>query len=303
MKNKIIYFIAFMMSGCVSQNSAPIEYNRGKDFSNKLVTTDSHSAQHSDQYSNDDESEIITREINNKEKDFDYPTGSLREPIKDNKKQDDIIIVPEIRKDNKIIYHEVQQGETLTSIANDYGQKVEELAQFNRLTSNNLAESQIIKIRISNEILNKKNKELTLRKVENVKQPNIVKFIKPISGNISGNVITKFGEQTANGKSKGINIIANEGSAVESIASGKVVFAGKDVRFGNLLIVELADSNLFVAYAHLQDLIIQKGANIVQGQVIGHVGHTGDAQQSMLHFAIREGKLAVDPLKYVDINN
>lgn len=297
MKNKIIYFLSFMISACAGQDPAPIEYNHGKNFSNKLVTSSSYSTK----YLNNDESKIVTREISDKEKDFDHPTGFLREPNKNDKKRDDIIIVPEVRKDDKIIYHEVQQGETLSSIAGDYGQKVEDLAQLNKLSSaDNLEEFQIIKIKVNSEILNKRNREIALSKIENVKQPNIVKFINPIK---KGKIITKFGEQTSNGKNKGINIAADEGSAVESIASGKVVFAGKDVRFGNLLIVELDDNNLFVAYAHLQDLIIQKGANIAQGQVIGHVGHTGNAQQSMLHFAIREGKLAVDPLKYVEINN
>ena len=44
---------------------------------------------------------------------------------------------------------------------------------------------------------------------------------------------------------------------------------------------------LNIAYAHLQDLLIQKGATISQGKIIGHVGSTGDAKYPQQHFTNR----------------
>ena len=120
-------------------------------------------------------------------------------------------------------------------------------------------------------------------------------FIKPLEGKI----ITKFGQQTPIGRNNGINIAAPIGTSVESIDAGAVVYTGKDARFGNLIIIKLEDKDLYVAYAHLQDILVKKGSLVSQGEVIGHVGQTGNVQSPQLHFAIREGKLAVDPLKYL----
>ena len=63
--------------------------------------------------------------------------------------------------------------------------------------------------------------------------------------------------------------------------------------------IKLNDSNLYVAYAHMEDLMFNKDEIIKQGDVIGYVGNTGSAEVPKLHFAIREGKIAVDPLKYI----
>ncbi|MDD9334701.1 MAG: LysM peptidoglycan-binding domain-containing M23 family metallopeptidase [Rickettsiaceae bacterium] len=303
MKSNIVfvYFIVFLISGCSTQPPAPIEYNHGKDSTKKSTTINSPTTAYSENKNilESDEDEIISREIDEKEKDFDAPTGFLKDRNAiETENRDDVIIVPKVKpNDSKLIYHEVQQGETLVSIANDYGQKVEELAELNNISAPyHLNESQIITIKISTELLNKKNQESLVRKTKNAVQTNTPKFIKPIDGKIT----IKFGEQTSKGKSKGINIAADEGTAVESIATGQVVFAGNDTKFGNLLIIKLDNSDLYVAYAHLQDLLIQKGTTISQGKIIGHVGSTGDAKYPQLHFAIREGKIAVDPLKYVD---
>ncbi|WP_425363134.1 murein hydrolase activator EnvC family protein [Candidatus Tisiphia endosymbiont of Hybos culiciformis] len=308
MKSNIffIYFVIFMISGCSTQPPAPIEYNRGKDFSQKSTTIKPPTTTYSENSNilEGDEGEIIGRELDEKEKDFDAPTGFLQErhAIK-TQNQDDVIIVPRVKlDDNKIIYREAQLGETLESIANEYGQTAEQLAELNNMSEPyHLNKSQIIMIKVSTELLNKKNQEISIRKsaikeAENTVPINTPKFIKPIDGKIT----IKFGEQTSKGKSKGVNIAANKGAIVKSIASGKVMFAGNDTKFGNLLIVKLDDSDLYVAYAYLQDLTVQKGATVSQGEVIGHVGNTGDAEYPQLHFAIRQGKLAVDPLQYVN---
>ncbi len=308
MKNNIVfvYFVIFMISGCATQPPAPIEYNRGKDFSQKSTAIKPPTTTYPENNNilESDEGEIIGREFDEKEKDFDAPTGFLKDShaIK-TQNQDDVIIVPRVKlDDNKIIYREVQSGETLESIANEYDQTVEELAELNNMSAPYyLNKSQIITIKVSTALLNKKNQEKSIRKsaireAENAVQTNTAKFIKPIEGKI----IIKFGEQTSKGKSKGVNIVANKGTIVRSIASGKVMFADNDTKFGNLLIIKLDNSDLYVAYAHLQDLIVQKGATVSQGEIVGHVGSTGDVEYPQLHFAIRQGKLAVDPLQYVN---
>lgn len=123
-------------------------------------------------------------------------------------------------------------------------------------------------------------------------------FIKPLDGKI----IAGFGEQTPIGRNNGVNLAADAGTPVESIASGVVVYAGQDSKFGNFMIIKLeAKDDLYAGYANLRDMLVKKGAIVAQGEVIGHVGQTGKVQSPQLHFAIREGKLkqAVNPLKYL----
>ena len=123
----------------------------------------------------------------------------------------------------------------------------------------------------------------------------VTDYISPVVGT----VIAKFGQKTEYGTNKGINISADEGTKVVASASGKVIYADYDATFGNLVIIKLDNKNIVLSYAHLANLIVAKGASLNQGDIVGYVGHTGKVKQPQLHFAIREGKNAVDPLKFV----
>lgn len=109
-------------------------------------------------------------------------------------------------------------------------------------------------------------------------------FIKPLEGEI----ITEFEA----GKNKGIDIAVLGESSVNSIASGTVIYSGNNKQFGNLVIVKLDKDDLEVAYAGLKDLPVKKGSKIAQGDIIGHV-------EDKLYLAMRKGKVAVDPVKYI----
>jgi murein DD-endopeptidase MepM/ murein hydrolase activator NlpD len=115
-------------------------------------------------------------------------------------------------------------------------------------------------------------------------------FILPVQG---------FMTQKFNTTDQGIIISARLSTPVKSIQDGQVVYAGYDDKFGNLIIIKLNDSNLFVAFAHLKDLIVSKGQKLAQGQIIGYVGYTGQANAAQLYIAIKQGKQAVDPLIYL----
>lgn len=123
-------------------------------------------------------------------------------------------------------------------------------------------------------------------------------YLKPTNGK----VISKFGQKTDYGINKGVNISAPEGSKVVASGAGKVIYADFDATFGNLLIIKLNDKNIVLSYAHLESVAVSKGDSVKQGDVIGTIGSTGKVKQSQLHFAIREGKTAVDPLKFVSYN-
>lgn len=128
-----------------------------------------------------------------------------------------------------------------------------------------------------------------------IEATNTEKFDMPVVGKI----ITKFGDLRAGKKSNGIDIETSSMEEIKSIADGTVVYSGVDTKFGNLVIVKLNDSDMFAAYAHMDDLILSQNDVISKNQLIGHVGSTGEAQKPQLHFALRKGKTPVDPMKYL----
>ncbi len=119
-------------------------------------------------------------------------------------------------------------------------------------------------------------------------------FIYPVSGKI----ITNFGEVVSGSKNSGINFECHVGEKVIASANGKVIHIAKDPKYGNIVIIS-HPNNLQTAYAHLDSVEVSKGQEVAKGSEIGIAGKTGDAEKIMLHFAVREGKIAVDPLKYL----
>ena len=53
-------------------------------------------------------------------------------------------------------------------------------------------------------------------------------------------------------------------------------------------------------YFHLSEIAVQPGDQIAAGQLIGKVGATGLVTGSHLHWEMRVGGVAVDPLEWLD---
>lgn len=96
----------------------------------------------------------------------------------------------------------------------------------------------------------------------------------------------------------GIDIAAKGGTPVKASADGKVVFSGRMRGYGNLILLK-HDNNYFTAYSHNRENLVNKGKNVKQGQVIAKVGRTGRATGNHVHFEIRQGQQAMDPLHFL----
>jgi murein DD-endopeptidase MepM/ murein hydrolase activator NlpD len=87
-----------------------------------------------------------------------------------------------------------------------------------------------------------------------------------------------------------IDIMAAEGTPVIAAADGKVEKLFSSVRGGTTVYVRSPDQKWMYYYAHLQRYApgLHEGQDVKRGQVIGLVGHTGDASAAgpHLHFAI-----------------
>lgn len=114
-----------------------------------------------------------------------------------------------------------------------------------------------------------------------------------------GKVISKFGGKSKGLHNDGINIAAPRGTPVRAAENGVVAYAGNEIRgFGNLLLIKHT-GGWITAYAHNDRLLVKRGDKIRKGQVISRVGSSGNVATPQLHFEIRRGRQAVDPLKHL----
>jgi len=134
----------------------------------------------------------------------------------------------------------------------------------------------------------------TKKRVSSSSRPKKGLFIWPVKGK----VVNKFG---ANSKStyKGIEIAVPSGSKVAAAASGKVIYSGDAIRgYGNLVILEHSDG-YFTVYGYNQRNLVTRDDFVGQGDKIALSGSPGKGQSARLHFEIRQGKSAVNPIFYL----
>ena len=113
---------------------------------------------------------------------------------------------------------------------------------------------------------------------------------------VSGNIVEKFGAKPSGIRNDGINIAAAMGATVQAAEAGVVVYAGEAVpAMGRMLMIRHADDYV-TAYGHNQALLVTVGDRVSRGQAIAKVGNTGTVTNAQLHFQIRKGKEAVDPV-------
>ena len=121
------------------------------------------------------------------------------------------------------------------------------------------------------------------------------KFAWPVRGKI----LSHYGAKSVGLFNDGINISAPMGTSVVAAENGVVAYAGNEVKgMGNLVIIQHADGWMTV-YAHLSSMNVRRGARVTVGQKIGTVGKTGKVTQPQLHFEIRRGTKAYNPINYL----
>jgi murein DD-endopeptidase MepM/ murein hydrolase activator NlpD len=93
----------------------------------------------------------------------------------------------------------------------------------------------------------------------------------------------------------GLDIGAGWGSPIVAAADGQVVGAGWAGGYGRE--VQIAHSGgLSSIYGHMSEIVAQPGSYVRAGQLIGYVGSSGLSTGPHLHFEVRQGGTAVNPL-------
>jgi murein DD-endopeptidase MepM/ murein hydrolase activator NlpD len=123
--------------------------------------------------------------------------------------------------------------------------------------------------------------------------PAVHGFVWPVKGRI----LSGFGPGPGGTYNDGINIAASAGAPVVAADDGVVAYVGNELRgFGNLVLLK-HPSGWMSAYAHCDAIVVKKGARVRRGQTIARVGATGAVSEPQLHFELRRGSRALDPMQ------
>jgi septal ring factor EnvC (AmiA/AmiB activator) len=120
----------------------------------------------------------------------------------------------------------------------------------------------------------------------------------------AGSVTTKFGKvvhpkYNTTTKNNGIDIVSGFGDNVLSVAPGKVVYAGRFMGYGNLILLDHLDG-YYSLYGHLSEMLVTVGDEVTKGRIIGRIGESGSLSGPLLHFELRKDGKPVDPLVYLE---
>lgn len=97
---------------------------------------------------------------------------------------------------------------------------------------------------------------------------------------------------------KGIDIGAPDGTPVHAPAPGHVERVGWETGYGRVIYIDHGNG-IVTVYGHLSGYNVTQGEEVVKGQVIGFVGHSGRTTGSHLHYEVQIRGTAVNPHKYL----
>lgn len=218
-------------------------------------------------------------------------------------------------KDSDGIYHPVERGQTLYSIARAYGLSAKELQSINGIQDPSELDvghhlwipdaKQLVYVAptvegVKEETPSPTPKKKYARKKRRTKaQRKAAAAKRKLMWPVRGGVLTsRFG--TRNGRNHhGIDIGARRGAPIRAAKEGTVKFSGWGPTGYGLMIIIKHPDNLTTVYAHNSRNLVKKGHKVKRGQMIARVGKTGRATGPHVHFEVRNDTHAKNPLLYL----
>ncbi len=125
------------------------------------------------------------------------------------------------------------------------------------------------------------------------------KWDVPFHRPVEGVMLSRFGlRRTFNKETKrrhtGLDFRAPAGTAIEAIASGKVLLVGKYYLPGNTVVIDHGNGVVSMAM-HLSEILVAEGDRVKRGQAYGRSGATGRVTGAHLHLSVSVQGVAVDP--------
>lgn len=205
----------------------------------------------------------------------------------------------------------VQRGDSLWKIANQHKMTVDQLAALNGLDRNRPLEVGQ-RLRVSGASPAPAVEDIPGGGIELARQrapepapsaptsppssarPSRQGFIWPVEGRVIRTFVNNSQE-----KYTGIDIAVPEGTEIRAARDGKVTYAGDTIRYyGNMVIIS-HDGGLSTCYAQTARILVRKGQEVKRGQVIARSGRGKANNEPYLHFEIRRGGDAVNPIGFL----
>ncbi|MDQ5958038.1 MAG: hypothetical protein QG665_384, partial [Patescibacteria group bacterium] len=189
------------------------------------------------------------------------------------------------------VRHIVKKGDTLAKVAKLYNADAEETAIFNGLDAS-------AALKVGDEVIVPHGEIPIIKKPSTPGKPrwdgtspSTVKkyaslpaysgyYIRPMAGG------TKT--QGIHGNN-GVDLANKTGAELSAAAAGTVIVArtgGWNGGYGNYVVIS-HDNGTQTLYGHMLDVTVSAGQTVAQGQVVGHLGSSGNSTGPHIHFEIR----------------
>jgi lipoprotein NlpD len=203
----------------------------------------------------------------------------------------------------KGVYHVVERHQTLYRICKTYEVNIHEVASVNGITDHSKIQTgqrifipgakKVLKVEIviddvaAEQVATEKERPKTVYKK--------MDFLWPVEGKLGDGF-----EDNERKRHQGIDIRASQGTPIKASSAGIVIYSGNTIKgYGNMVILRHSEEYVTV-YAHNQVNLVEEGARMEKGEIIGKVGQTGRATGPHLHFEIRRNNKPVDPLLFLE---
>jgi lipoprotein NlpD len=212
-------------------------------------------------------------------------------------------------------FYTVRRGDTLYSIALEHGADYREVAQWNSLDDpSKLSVGQVLRVtapaqqavqvgsgpagsgKIESRPLGSTTPQQQQKPASVAREEPRLLEAQPLqfAWPAKGKVLAGFAEP----RRKGIDIDGKLGDPVIAAAAGRVTYVGSGIPGLGKLVVIRHDQGYLTVYAHNNDILVKEQQSVTRGQKIAELG-ASDAERPKLHFQIRKGAAAVDPLLYL----
>ena len=96
---------------------------------------------------------------------------------------------------------------------------------------------------------------------------------------------------------RALDIAAPAGAFVTAADRGEVIRAGWNEQGYGMFVVIDHNIDYVTLYSHLQNIVVREGDIVAQGDIIGTVGSTGNSTGPHLHFEVRDFGSRINPLQ------
>ncbi len=177
------------------------------------------------------------------------------------------------------VQHTVEKGDTIASIAEDYGGDEAEILVYNGLAEGTLTVGTVVTIpggEIEEPDAPVYSGSIAVAPTRSVSGY----FVHPLPGTVRTQGIHGY---------NGVDFGAGVGTPIRAAANGRVIVSrvgGWNGGYGTYIVIDHPNGTQTL-YAHNSKNVVWQGQNVVAGQVIGYVGSSGRSTGPHLHFEVR----------------